>query len=122
MRIGTRPDTMIGQADIPSTVLDLLGIGTGSNSFAPILRGIDQSGYEECQVLVQPYGERTISVTKDRMKYTYELSSGTLTRSDLSRSLLDENPVVVAKGVSYDRFNTENGCRRYQSKDAILAR
>ena len=122
MRIGTRPDTMIGQTDIPSTVLDLLGIGTGSNSFAPILRGVDHSGYEECQILVQPYGERAISVTKDRTKYTYELSSGTLTRSDLSRSLLDENPSVVAKGMSYDRFNAEYGCRRYQSKDAILAR
>ena len=118
MRIGTRPDTMIGQADIPSTVLDLLRIGTGTNSFAPILRGVDHSGYEECQILVQPYGERAISVTKDRTKYTYELSSGTLTRSDLSRSLLDENPIVVAKGMSYDRFNAEYGCRRYQTKDS----
>jgi arylsulfatase A-like enzyme len=119
IKTGMRPNTRVSQSDIPSTVLELTGLGSGTNSFAPILRGENPISYEDCQILVQPYSAASIVVVRGNEKYTYQLSDGTLTRAHLSENLQENERAITATGMSYADFSAQYNCDRYRRPERL---
>jgi len=112
--VGTRSDVWVAQADIPSTILELLDLGHGSNSFASLLKGENTTSYEDCHIVVQPYTDASINVMRKGYEYAYHLSTQTLTRINLTESLAEGPEFVVARQIPYSQFKSDYGCVRYR--------
>jgi hypothetical protein len=118
-------EPIVGQSDIPSTVLELLSGKPQGNSFAPLLKkyGKDEKTqpplpetYDDCQVLTQPYDGGIVTVVRKDERVIYKLGGRGYVRTkiapDFSESLAMGEDEEAPK--NYKTFLYANLCKRYR--------
>jgi hypothetical protein len=111
---GSVVDSIFSQTDVLSTLFEIMNRKSYQNSFAWAMRGEEQipPHYEDCHVLSQPYGGGMIAVVSGVRKVIYSISDRTVTQFDLASDLLEQNPDIIARNMSYDDFKDEYFCPR----------
>jgi len=113
-RVGEVVSERPGLSDLPATVLDLLTDQFVGNSFAHLLRREgDAAGYEDCHLLVQPYGRRSVAVVRGKDKWVYHFRDQTLEFYDLETDPRERSPAWVTLGVSFEEVRERFYCRRH---------
>jgi phosphoglycerol transferase MdoB-like AlkP superfamily enzyme len=113
------------QTDIVPTIFSVLNRRSYENSFAfelaspveteePILaHGMTKKNYEECHVLVQPYGGARTAIVHGPLKYTYHLDTRKLEKTNIDSDLLETHGEVLAEDISYSEFLDRFMCARF---------
>lgn len=116
-RVGEEVLKRYGQADLLSTVFDLLNGRRYNNSFGFAFRKNEEQPeeYEDCHVLTQPYGGAQFSAIWGQDDYyTYKFSDRSLWLSRISEDITQsKKPTLIKKGVSYKKFREKFYCPRY---------
>jgi hypothetical protein len=115
-RIGEQVAARPSLTDVLPTVFELLNDRPYPNSFTFLLKraGGFPNHYEDCHVLVQPYGGGEIAIVKGNRKYVYFVSQKRLLRYDLREDWDERHPEVVAENISYATVRRQYYCERYQ--------
>lgn len=100
--------------DLPATLFEMLSGNSYQNSFAPALRGEQLHNYEDCHILIQPYGGAKIAIVRANEKFVYDVESRNLIRYDLGGDWLEENPEQIAGDLSYKELRERYYCKRYR--------
>jgi len=116
--IGKVESEIFAQTDILPTIAELLTNNNFPNSFAFALRPASKNGnekYERCHVISQPYGGGEIAIVKGDDKYIYKTVDRTLTYFDLSKDMLEKNPVIVEEELPYAKLVDRYFCERFKT-------
>lgn len=119
-RVGEVSALRPGLSDLPATILDLLTGQREGNSFAHALRRHNrgEKEYEDCHLLVQPYGGGTLAVVRGDEKIVYHVHSRELYAYDLAADPLERSPRLLARGISYPEVREKYYCRRHRGSPA----
>jgi hypothetical protein len=126
--VGATYNSTHSQTDLLPTIFDLLNRDRSKNmvsalfeqrypnSFAPqLLKGGILKDYEDCHVLVQPYGDTEIAVVKGWDKYVYYMANTTVAYYDLSTDFWEDDRRILEDGMGYEEFiRSEYYCPRYR--------
>lgn len=115
-RVGEVSALVPSLADLPATILDLLTEEPMGNSFAHALRRNDRGKdhYEDCHLLVQPYGGGTVAVVRGNEKLAYHLRSQELVAYDLAADPLERSPRLLAQRIPYHEVRKRYYCKRHR--------
>lgn len=118
-------------SDILPTIFSILNDEPYQNSFRFTLRKgnsiktslqntHDRANYEDCQMLVQPYGGGFLAIVKNGKKYTYSFQKKILLVTDLTTDLLEEYPQILERDLSFRDFMERFTCNRYRHKNTTV--
>jgi len=102
------------EVDFIPTVFSILNNTEYSYSFSNTLKGLEPTKYDNCQMLVQPHMNMSLSVVKYPQKYVYRIDLEEINYFDLEKDPLEQNLVVLKKKVTLKDFLLEYGCDRYK--------
>ncbi len=116
-RIGETVSTRPGLSDVPATILDLLSDQPVGNSFAHLLRQrAAGEHYEDCHLLVQPYGRKTLVIVRGNEKIVYHMRDRVLEVYDLDKDPEERAAVQVRYDVAYEEARQTYFCKRHRPR------
>jgi arylsulfatase A-like enzyme len=115
-KVGQSVDARHSLTDVIPTVFDLLNDRPYPNSFAFDLRSASAGphDYEDCHILVQPYGGGEIVIVKGWEKYVYYVSEKRLVYYDLASDWAEQSPRLIAREIPYSEVRSRFYCERYK--------
>jgi hypothetical protein len=122
-KVGQTLDTFFALGDLPATVAEIAGGQPQPNSMLPLLRRTPPAHYDfdDCQVMVQPFGARSVYIARGNEAFVYEFATGCVETFDLVKHPLRQRLKNRTCGVSFLDYDNRYRCRRYRTISEQIA-